>query len=769
MKKLISILLVLCLLAGTIVSSASAQTAPAASLLQIYGNNMLFACDKPIRLAGTAAPGAEILMQVMLGGDVIVRNATATALADGSFEVETAGIEGGYAEYTIKASANGIQFANLTGIVFGALWLASGQSNMQYGLYQTYEGFALSKTGGTDGYLRVLDVPVYPEYNGSGDNLPYETLNDIKNASWYKGTETGRLMSVSAVAYFFADKLRKELDIPVGILNASLGGSSIYTWLSRDAIDSAPAVKDYLAATGRYITQDQWNSVKHSPYADMTANYNKKIEPLGRFEPDGMIWYQGESNIGEPAAYADAMNLMQKSYSAHFGYEGSQMPFVFTQLASYRYGTSTDALDLVSNFNIQLGEIQAQNPSARAMTTIYDVSLDWDTKKIDKDMGYVGAIHPMVKKPVGEKMAFAALGLVYDHRASYSAPIVTQTIVDGGSITVQMNNTGSGLAVKPLGFTDNKKPVQAAPLYGFSIAGANGIYVEAKAEITGLDTVRIWSDAVQTPVSAAYAFSQVNNYANLFATENGEFTLGACAFVTRRMDGARYTQDKYWTTCELPEIWRALDEPLFFPAFGADSRNTELSYSTAEKFSGTAALQVDYKITNDKKKSFSFGPELTYRKNLIPTPFPSINRDYSLNAAISFQIKNTSGRPVTLDEMRFYTNAVTWFSPLVAGNSIPSAEIPADGQWHTVTLDLTKLCLFGDAKGFKASGNLLKNVFDIELRFLDSTAVKGGSGTIYVDDFRFAPKGGGDSSFILYNITTALTMIFRVFAGMLHL
>ena len=627
MKKFISVLLVLCLLAGTVGFSASAQTASGASLLQIYGNNMLFACDKPVRLAGTAAPDAEIMMQVILGGDVIVRTGTATALADGSFEVETAGIEGGYAEYTVNAYANGTQFASLSGIVFGALWLASGQSNMQYGLYQTYEGFELSKTGGTDGYLRVLDVPVYPEYNGSGDNLPFEPLNDIKNASWYKGTETGRLMSVSAIAYFFASKLRQELDMPVGILNASLGGSSIYTWLSRDAIDSEPAVKDHLAATGRYITQAKWDSVKHSPYADMTANYNKKIEPLGRFEPDGMIWYQGESNIGEPAAYADAMNLMQKSYSAHFGYEGSQMPFVFTQLASYKYGDSADALNLVSDFNIQLGVIQAQNPAARAMTTIYDVSLDWDTKKIDKDMGYVGAIHPMVKKPVGDKMAFAALGLVYGQRASYSAPLVTQTIVSSGSITVQFNNIGDGLSVKPYGFTGNRTVAQAAPLYGFSIAGANGIYVEAKAEIIAPDTVRIWSDAVESPVSAAYAFSQVNNYANLFATENGEFTLGVCAFVTRRLDTAKYTQDKYWTTCELPEIWRALDEPLFFPAFGADSRNTALSYSTAEKFSGTAALQADYKITGDKKKVFVFGPELTYRKNITQTPFPSINRD----------------------------------------------------------------------------------------------------------------------------------------------
>lgn len=765
MKKFLSILLVMCLLAGVLLPSASAQTTPGASLLQIYGNNMLFACNKPIRLAGTAAPGADIMMQVILGGDVIVRSGNATALADGTFEVETAGIEGGYAEYTVKAYANSTLFASLSGVVFGALWLASGQSNMMYPLYQTYEGFALSKTGNTDASLRVLDVPAYPIYNGSGDNLPYEALDDIEGASWYKGTDTGRLMSVSAVAYFFACELRRELDMPVGILNASLGGSSIYTWLSRDDIDSTPAVKDYLTAAGRYITHSQWDNVTPNPYLDMTANFNKKINPLRRFEPDGMIWYQGESDISAPhGAYTDAMNLMQKSYSALFGYEGSQMPFIFTQLASYKYGTSVDEFNRVGNFNIQLGEIQALSPHNRAMTTIYDVSLDWDTKKIDAGMAYVGAIHPMVKKPIGEKMAFAALGLVYDKRTSYSAPLVSSTTVDGSSILVKFTNSGDGLAVKPISFTDEKAMDSPSPLYGFAIAGANGIFVQAEAEIVAPDTVRIWNGSIQSPVSATYAYSQVNNYANLFATEGGNFTLGVCAFITQPLENAVYVQDKYWTTCELDQIWRALDEPLFAPAFGADTRNTILNYSTTEKTSGTAALKVDYVIAGEKRKVFAFGPNLTYTKNLLPTAYPCINRDYSNNATVSFDVKNSSGRSVSLDEMRFYTTAVSWFSPLRAGGGPTSVTIPADGQWHTVTLDLTKLCLYGETDGFKASETVLKNVLDIELRFSDDTADKGDSGTIYVDNFQFSPKGSGDNNFILYNIVTAFTLVFKMFA-----
>ena len=770
MKKIISVLLVLCMFTGLLILPASAQNTGGASLLQIYGSNMLFACNKPIKIAGTAAPGTEISLVIMRGSDGIMRIGQATAAADGTFEVVTDGIEGGYANYEVKVFANGDLFADLTGVVFGALWLASGQSNMQYGLYATPEGFVLSKTGGTEEYIRALQVPTFPEYNGSGDNLPYAALNDIKGASWCKGTDTAQILGISAVAYFFACELKKELDMPVGILNASLGGSSIYTWLSRDDIDSTPAVKDYLVSTGRYITEDQWGTATHSPYVDLTANFNKKINPLRHFEPDGMIWYQGESNISEPhGAYTDAMNLMQKSYSKLFGYEGSTMPFVFTQLASYNYGTTADALNYVGNFNIQLSEIQAQNPAYRAMTTIYDIPLNWDTTKIDPSLGAVGSIHPNLKKPVGEKMAFAALGLVYGKRTSYSAPAVISSAVDGSSITVKFKYAGDGLAVKPNTFTTYTANAADTPLYGFAIAGANGKYVEAQAVITGPDTVKIWSDSVASPVSASYAFSQVNGCSNLFATEGGKFTLGASAFITQRIDGAKYVQDKYWTTCDIDQIWRETTEPYFAPAFRADSLNTSVSYSPTEKFSGTASLKVDYTALSAKNNKFAFGPALTYNQsNLLPTAFPAINTDYSVNDSVSFKVKNTSGRSVSLDEMRFYNSPVSWFSPLVSGTKSTAAEIPADGQWHTVTLDLTKLCLFGDAKHFMANSSVLGNVTDIDLRFSDPTAAMGGHGTVYVDDFQFTANDAAQQDYTLYNIFTAFKLVFDALANVMN-
>lgn len=752
MRRLKASALILCLLAGIPAVSGSAS-AGGARLLQIYGSHMLFAQNKPVVLAGYAPAGTEITAALTLG-DGVLRQGAAIAGADGTFELAMDGVGGGYAKHEIRLYAGGELFVELTDVVFGELWLASGQSNMEYSLALTYEGFELSKTGGADEYIRALAVPTYPEYNGSGDNLPYEAQNDIKGASWCTGAETGKILNISAVAYFFACQLREELNVPVGILNASLGGSSIYTWLSRSGIEGDAAVKNYLVPAGRYISAQEWDSAEPNPYVNMTANYNKKIHPLRRFAPAGLIWYQGESDISAPhGAYTDAMNLMQASYSELFGYEGSGMPFVFTQIASFNYGNSLESMNLVGDFNIQLAEIQAQDPASRAMTTMYDVPLDWDTKLIDKSLPDVGAIHPMVKKPVGEKMAFAALGLVYGRRASSSAPAIASSTVEGNSVFVRFDNVGDSLAVKPING-------EGTPLYGFSVAGADGVFVEANAEITAPDTVRVWSDSVKKPASAAYAYSQVNNYSNLFATENGEYTLGASAFITERLPGAKYTQDKYWTTCDFESIWRETDKPDFFPAFRAGSLNTRVSVTNEEKYAGTGSLKADYTACADAGR-FSFSPAL--KENLFKLEnFPAINTDYSLYGTVSFQIKNASGRPVRLDEIRFFTNPVTWYSPTVKGTDRVGAEIPSDGQWHTVTLDLKKLCLYGDEERFMANGGALKDVTGIELMFEDPGSKPGDTGAVFVDDFRFTADNGSGGNFDMRNITAALALVMSV-------
>jgi len=617
----------------------------------------------------------------------------------------------------------------------------------------TYEGYELSQTGGQDEYVRALQVPSYPKYQGSADLLPYHPLEDIEGAYWCKGTETKDILEISAVAYFFAEVLRQELDMPVGILNSSLGGSSIFSWLSREAIDSEASVKKFLKSRNRYIEEPDWYDREFNPYVDMTANYNKKIYPLRHFRPEGMIWYQGESDITVPADYEKAFKLLQDSYSTLFGFDKSAMPFVFTHLAAYNYGNSLEAYNYTNNFNIMLTEFQKKAPKVRAATTIYDVSLEYDTKKIAPQMPPVGAIHPMVKKPVGLKMAFAALGLVYSKRADYTAAYPVKTWCEGQSLYIKFASVGDGLTVKKINGPDT-------PLYGFALADISGRYVEARAEIVAPDTVKVWHPGIKKPHSATYAYSRMNMHSNLFASEKGEETLGVSPFITKKIPLAKYTQDKYWTTCDFDSIWREISDPDYFPAFKAKNKTTNLTIDQDTKYSGSGSLKVEYKKTTNLGR-FAFGPNLLY-KPLTAEPFPTLNTDYSVYSSISFKVLNTTGRDIELEQLRFYASPITWFSPLVCGENTVKTVIPADGHWHTVNLDLNRLRAYGLNTGMLGSAHLLYKVIDIDLHFADKGGQIGDEGTIFIDDFSFSPNSNPLNINAAHNGLVLLSIMTRI-------
>ncbi len=685
-------------------------------LLGIYGDNMLFAQKKDIVLAGYAPVGSKIHASLIKGGETL---ATGFGSADstGLFTVVLDGMNGGYDEYSIELYYNSQTFATLKNVVFGELWLASGQSNMQYGMIQSVKGYDVVTNDAGDDNIRVLEVPAYPEYNGSGSNIPFSAQEDIKGTYWYRASDNSRLGGCSAVAYFFAEKLRAELDMPIGILNASLGGSSIYTWLSREDIDATPAVKDFLTKEKKYITEGKWNSTTPDPHQNMTSNFNKKIYPLRHLTPCGVIWYQGETNISAPNEYKDAFNLMQSSYSKLFGYQDTLIPYVFTQLASFHYGNDENAMNLVGNFNIMLSELQNQEKSSRAVTSIYDVDLEWDTNKIAPNLGYVGAIHPITKAPVGEKMAFAALGLVYGKRESYTAPFVKSVNIADGKVEISFESVGDGLVIKPLGNDAQDLPVET-PLYGFTVAGKNGFYIEAKAEIKNSDTIVVWHDSIKEPASAAYAYSEANLYSNLFASENGEPTLGVSAFITKRLDGARYTQDRYWTTCDIAELWHPFTDPKFLPAFKVNSGNAEAAIDFGVKKSGSGSLKVDYK----NSETVSISPVLKEDGKSLP----SISKQYNEYDSVTISVMNTSDKPLKFEGFRFYLNSKLWASP-----AADIASIPSDGEWHTIKLDLNKLkCNIG----FSLGRYMLVNVEDIELVFSGGAA----PGTFYIDEIDFS-------------------------------
>ncbi len=681
-----------------------------AELLSVYSDGMLFRQGEEAVIEGTAKAGSNITVELKDKNFNLIQKSSAAVNTDGTFYISFIAPEGSFEEYTLTFFENGKEFRTLKNIVFGELWLASGQSNMQYPLIQSLTGAQKAANNEKLSYwLRVLLVPAYPEYKGSTSLVPGVPQNDITDAVWVNG-ENYAIYSMSAVAYFFAEELMRELNMPIGILNSSLGGSALRSWLSREAIDSSPEIKQYLYENGAYIEESNWNEAGQNIYQDMTANFNQKIAPLSNFRLSGMIWYQGETDlmIGN-TRYGKEFDLMQKTYTDLFSYTDGLLPIIYTQLASYYY--SDDGL-ILSDWNINYSNMQKNQEASRAVTTIYDIPVTYIPE--------AGLIHPEHKEEVGDRMAYCAMGMVYGASSPYTAAAISSSYTENNSIYVTFDNTGDGLMC-----TENT-------LKGFSICGENGIYVEADAEIISEDTVKIFSESIPSPVSAAYAYGVSNQDANLYASVNGKPALPVSAFVTDNSVSVHHWFNKPWTSCDSEKIWYTENDSFsgFYNLWNAD--NAQITYENESAYSGKNGLKI-----NAQSRCFSVSPTLTYKDNLKTVSFNDADTDYSDYGALSFYVRNSSSEAVTLENVRFCKNSVTWYAPATENTLDCSYEIPADNQWHKITLDLNRIYHLGNECSLSYGNDKLKNIKNIEFCF--SSADK--NAEISFDRISFSPEG----------------------------
>lgn len=707
MKRLLCVLLTAALCLGCC-TVAFAQTQAPAKLYSFYGDDMLFAEKKDAVFAGTATGGIHVTCTLLDDAGKTVAAGSGAVNKSGRFSVGVPAPAGSYAEYTAVLEIEGVEFVRLHGIVFGTLWMSGGQSNMQMGLGSTETGIRMQQSGETGSrWLRFLQVPSYVAYEGDTERFPADPQRDIPGSFWVRGDD-GQVFDVSAVSFLFAQKLQQTLDMPVGVLCTALGGSSIYSWLSRSAIESDEGVRADLQKTDRYFAAESWQETGHNVYNDMTVNYNKKIDALRVFAPAGLIWYQGETDIFaqlEYGMYTRAFDLLQSSWSRLFGFTEEQpMPIVYTQIATHTYGE-----DRLQTMNVEFAEMQSAHPDSRAMISIYDVPLTYRVVS--------HRIHPTEKLPVAERMVYAAEGLVYRMRRTYTAATVQSLQVKDGSIAVTLRDVGSGLVC-----TGEK-------LRGFSVCGADGVFVQADAEITGRDTVSVSAPEVPHPAAAAYAFAEVNTLSNLYASDENGAALPVSPFVTDLSLMRQSWQDKDWADCDTETYWRLAGDKQtgFFDAW--TGKNASLSF-TDGKDGKALHVQAD-------KKTFSVYPTDRYTEGAKTRRFEDAHTDYSRYGAICFYVRNTGTQDVTLKNVRLYTSGTTWYAPLVNATGKTSCTIPADGAWHPVTLDLMQTYRLGNVCGVTFTRAMFGDVRRMEFCFAGEAG-----DTVELDSIRFTPDGG---------------------------
>ncbi|MCR5485023.1 MAG: hypothetical protein K6F09_05460 [Clostridiales bacterium] len=712
-KKTVSLILALIIALCALPFSVNAEAS--ASLYKVYGNGMVFRRDTPVTVAGTSKPGAEISFEIRDKSGQAVASGECTAESDGKFVATSDnGVHASYDDYTLTLYAEGEKAQELSGVRFGAVWIASGQSNMQMPLVGSRRGLEMMEKGetGSDN-VRFLEVSGLIPQNGNYEIIPAEPQEDVESASWVSCADGTKLYNLSAVAFFFARDLQKSLDMPLGVLSTALGGSSIYTWLSRSSIDNDPVVKGDLEKRNAYIPLDKWKEDKINSYVDMTSCFNNRMYALRHFSPEGMIWYQGESNVGlDKGLYSHAFDNMQKSYTELFGLTET-LPIVYTTIADYCYNNSRPYM--ASRLNSQFGEMQISAPDTRALITINDIPLDY--------LKDIQTIHPIIKEPVGEKMARAALGKVYGKYDCSSAPVYKSSEIKDGKVYITFENAGDGLMI------DGNNT-----LYGFSVSGKDGAFVEADAEIINKDTVCIYSDSVKKPVYAAYSYALDTRRANLSNSENGKTLFRAVPFTTADADNfdLKYIGTRDFASCDFLETWCfAGEDSAETKCWDVSSGSAEIALSS-DKASGEAAISLKGSDSFAVRPVNSVTVENNKRKYSL-----SFERDLSKYGAVSVQLKNCGNKPISLDEIRIITSGVRWYSPAFIGEKGVGAKLPADGQWHTYTFDLQTLSANGQYGVIPRKGRAVGDIKDIEFVFSGN-----GDIDILMDDIRFEADHG---------------------------
>lgn len=477
-------LFVVCLLT---LSSAHA----AVKLPSIFTDHMVLQRDKAVPVWGKAAPGEEVVVE--FAG----QKKTAKADASGKWMVKLDPMPANAEPQVLKAGAVSVQ-----DVLIGEVWLASGQSNMEWEMQMKPDSKAdIPNT--THANLRLIEIP----------KTVALTPQDDVPAAWARSAPESAA-SFSAVGYYYGLKLHEELKVPVGIIQSAWGGTRIEPWTSLAGFDAVPELKDFVEGVRRQSPGDdayraanekhlmaieKWKTAvlaaleKKQPVPAMpaqpatlkpgsgtpTALYNAMIHPLVPFAIRGAIWYQGESNHGEGFVYTDKKKALLASWRSVF--EQADLPFYFVQIAPFQYGEEN--VEILPQF------WQAQ----RKCMDIPNTGM-----AVITDIGEVPDIHPAKKKEVARRLSLWALSKTYGKsEIDPNGPLYASHVIEGGTIRVKFDHAASGLASR-----DGK------PLTHFEVAGRDGIFQAAEAKIDG-DSVIISSTKVPEPRRARFAWSKL--------------------------------------------------------------------------------------------------------------------------------------------------------------------------------------------------------------------------------------------------------------------
>jgi sialate O-acetylesterase len=449
-----------------------AMTATGAKALvklpKIFSDNMVLQRGRPIVIWGWADPNEKIRIRLNKQDKVFF------AEKDGKWKVILLPERwGGPYELTITGK-NTIQ---LKDVMIGDVWVTAGQSNMMY---------AVRKTLNANAEIAAANYPQIRQFKmDNAESL--QPMEDYKNAKW-RVCSPKTVGEFTAVGYFFAREIHRNEKIPIGIINISRGGSNIESWISVDAFERSGEFDALTASLKNYITDSLFRAdgkTKVNNYPGLL--FNGMINPIVTLPIKGVVWYQGEANIGRAYEYRKAFALLINDWRERWGI--GDFAFYFAQLSSYKGNNGT------SNNGSMWAELRESQSEA--------LTLSNTGMAVTIDVGDPEDIHPKNKQDVGQRLAAIALHKTYGRSIAWSGPRFKSMTIEDNKIRIAFEHLFGGLVAK------------GNALDGFEIAGSDGKFYPAIAEIDK-DHVLVKSDNIKVPAAVRYAWADNSSAANLY-------------------------------------------------------------------------------------------------------------------------------------------------------------------------------------------------------------------------------------------------------------
>jgi len=380
--------------------------------------------------------------------------------------------------FTVDISSPGKDIV-LSDVMVGEVWLCSGQSNMELNYTSGAKTIKEELPVCYNNNIRFYQIP------RASSDYPQD---DIK-AEW-KTCDSNSLKSFSAVGYYFGKKLEQALNIPVGLINASWGGTPAEAWTPAENISG----DETLRSAAALLKEVPWGPIKPG------LNYNGMLAPIIKFNIAGVIWYQGEANTSNYSTYAQLLTALIDSWRKKWGKE---LPFYYVQIAPYKYGQNAGAL-------LQEQQTKVMSHPKTGMVVITDL--------IDS----VTNIHPSDKRYVGSRLAGWALAETYGQKTGpYKSPSFKEAQVEKNKLVLSFNNATGGLISKD------------KSIRGFYISAEKEDWLPADARIEN-DKIIVWNKELKQPTFVRYGFGDTI-IGNVFSKEG----LPVCPFRTDHWSGTQ--------------------------------------------------------------------------------------------------------------------------------------------------------------------------------------------------------------------------------------